>query len=66
MPALSFTGTTLMMEGPDDSPAVAKMTGGSGDATSGRSVVVVDQLAKAWDSRPAGDGNTVWAQIDAR
>ena len=55
-----------MMEGPDDSPAVAKMTGGSGDATSGRSVVVVDQLAKAWDSRPAGDGNTVWAQIDAR
>jgi hypothetical protein len=41
-----------MTEGPDDCPAVAKMTGGSGEATSGRSVVVVDHLrqAMAWPS----------------
>ncbi|WP_212908892.1 SpoIIE family protein phosphatase [Streptomyces sp. TS71-3] len=43
-------------------------TGETGDAEaeSGRGLLIVDALASAWGSSPAGRGKTTWFELDAR
>ena len=64
--ALSFTGTTLTVEVTDASPALATMARRPDDGTSGRGLLIVDHLARAWGSHPTGSGKTVWAELDTR
>ncbi len=53
---------TVAVEDADDTPAVLREpAGGCVDRTSG--LAVVSALSRAWGSRPAPDGKTVWAVI---
>jgi signal transduction histidine kinase len=56
-----------VVEVTDTSPEMPALATPSPDATSGRGLLIVDLLARAWGTRPEpGGGKTVWAEFEAR
>jgi anti-sigma regulatory factor (Ser/Thr protein kinase) len=61
--SLQVTGTSLVAEVWDASPAVPALRDPDLTADGGRGLVLVDCLADVWGHRRANDGKVVWCKI---
>jgi serine phosphatase RsbU (regulator of sigma subunit) len=58
-------GRLLRLEVSDASSTSPHRRFAGEDATGGRGMLLVEELATSWGSRPHGTGKTVWADLDA-
>jgi anti-sigma regulatory factor (Ser/Thr protein kinase) len=62
----NFDGA-LMVEVTDASPETPELIEAPSSALSGRGLLIVDRVARAWGFRPtSAGGKTVWAELDGR
>ena len=63
--ATSRDGSVVRVEVHDDSPAMPKLNEVEVGATSGRGIYLVSKIASRWGvEKCAGDGKTVWVEVD--
>jgi anti-sigma regulatory factor (Ser/Thr protein kinase) len=61
-----LAGHRLRVEVADASPTPPVRHRHSPRAAAGRGMILVDELASAWGSEPAGMGKVVWFELEAR
>jgi anti-sigma regulatory factor (Ser/Thr protein kinase) len=59
-----FADQTLRVEVHDDDPTLPAAPRPEHDATSGRGLRIIDDLADEWGITPSADGKTVWFEIN--
>jgi anti-sigma regulatory factor (Ser/Thr protein kinase) len=55
---------TLKIEVHDEAPGVPRVRPADPSADTGRGLLIVAQIARAWGAVPQGAGKTVWATLD--
>ncbi|KPC70152.1 hypothetical protein ADL26_17890, partial [Thermoactinomyces vulgaris] len=56
-------GRALRLSVTDASPASPRRRAATGQATSGRGMLLVEELTSDWGVEPRGNGKTVWCEI---